>query len=352
MVESKRPTLSRFINYDFKKDEDGGGGGEGDSRRRRNLSQQQPTSLMLAPIFRKPLVENEVAVEEVSNPELVGVLSAELPWRVFFSNLIPYGIDGIALVVKNECGQSATYMVNGPEVEFWGIGDLHNMAYDEYEVSGTFDTSFATTESCGSFSIHLYPSDEIVNAYQTNSPIVYTVIVVFIFVGVSLLFILYDYLVESRQEKVMSSAIRSTALINSLFPANVRERLMDDAVQQQQQQQQQQELSMLLDQQELEQEQPHQETQNQSYPRAPPMSPKGKMKRRFSGDMLNPINMFRSVDSSTIPLSSSIDTSSKRSLKIYDSKPIADFFPNSSVLFGKFIRPILALLRIRFHYSS
>lgn len=314
MVESQRPTLSRFIAFD---DDDG----DADDASTQHM---QPTSLLLAPIYKEP------AADGTPTPELVGAISAELPWHAFFSNLIPHGIDGIALVVKNSCNQSASFMVNGPEVEFWGSGDLHNTDFDEYEVSGDFDAAFASSKGCESFSIHIYPSDAIMNRYQTNSPKVYTIIVVLIFVGVSLLFILYDHLVEKRQEKIMSSAVRSSALINSLFPANVRERLMDDAVQQQQQQ----ELLELGDHAiSLQQEQPIQQKEEQKQNQSSPFtrSPLGQrplLKRRFSGDLIRP-SVVRSMNQATE------ENNSKTSLiKIYDSKPIADFFPKCSVMFG------------------
>jgi hypothetical protein len=50
-------------------------------------------------------------------------------------------------------------------------------------------------------------------------------VTVAIFVCVILLFFLYDILVERRQRRVMASAAKSDAMINSLFPAVIRDRL-------------------------------------------------------------------------------------------------------------------------------
>jgi hypothetical protein len=41
---------------------------------------------------------------------------------------------------------------------------------------------------------------------------------VLIFVFTSLVFLLYDRLVERRQQKVMSTAMQSSAIVSSLFP--------------------------------------------------------------------------------------------------------------------------------------
>ena len=58
---------------------------------------------------------------------------------------------------------------------------------------------------------------------------VYTVVVVFVFILTSLTFLMYDVLVERRQTTVMSSAQKSNALVSSLFPAQFRDRLLEDA---------------------------------------------------------------------------------------------------------------------------
>jgi hypothetical protein len=53
--------------------------------------------------------------------------------------------------------------------------------------------------------------------YVTTDPVIFTVAVL-IFVFTSLVFLLYDRLVERRQKKVMSTAVQSSAIVSSLFP--------------------------------------------------------------------------------------------------------------------------------------
>ena len=43
-------------------------------------------------------------------------------------------------------------------------------------------------------------------------------------------FLLYDRYVEHRQKVVLSTAVKSNAIVSSLFPENVRDRLMDEAI--------------------------------------------------------------------------------------------------------------------------
>jgi hypothetical protein len=52
--------------------------------------------------------------------------------------------------------------------------------------------------------------------------------VVLICLLTSIVFVLYDCLVQKRQKKVMTSAQQSNAIVSSLFPAQVLDRLMGD----------------------------------------------------------------------------------------------------------------------------
>jgi hypothetical protein len=55
--------------------------------------------------------------------------------------------------------------------------------------------------------LRVYPSD-VMDEYVTSDPVIFTVAAVLIFVFTSLVFLLYDRLVERRQKKVMSTAVQ------------------------------------------------------------------------------------------------------------------------------------------------
>jgi hypothetical protein len=59
------------------------------------------------------------------------------------------------------------------------------------------------------------------------SPTMYAIIVVLFFVICILFFLVYDYLVNRRQEYVMEQAKRHFRIVKSLFPARVRDRLLE-----------------------------------------------------------------------------------------------------------------------------
>jgi hypothetical protein len=63
------------------------------------------------------------------------------------------------------------------------------------------------------------------NVYSTSNPIIYTSMAVMIFVFTSMVFLLYDFMVERRQKLVMSTAVRTNAIVSSLFPEAVRDKL-------------------------------------------------------------------------------------------------------------------------------
>jgi hypothetical protein len=63
--------------------------------------------------------------------------------------------------------------------------------------------------------------------YQTNDPIIFTICVVLIFAFTSAVFVVYDRLVEKRQKTVMTSAAHTSAIVSSLFPSTVRDRLFE-----------------------------------------------------------------------------------------------------------------------------
>lgn len=75
------------------------------------------------------------------------------------------------------------------------------------------------------FTIHIYPSDDFYNTFNTSQPRVYSLAVSLVFVVTVISFIVYDILVEKRQKKLLDSAERSGKIVSSLFPAMVRDRL-------------------------------------------------------------------------------------------------------------------------------
>lgn len=169
--------------------------------------------------------------------KIVGMVAAQIYWRAMIKDILPPGSDGIAIVFASPCNDPFTYQINGPSVQYLGVGDKHETKYDHLGIhinltdlnafsirDSLYSGAPLDTEFCP-FTLHVYPSDAMKSAYSTSNPIVFTVAAVLIFAFTSLVFCFYDYKVEQRQQTVMQTAVRSTAIVSSLFPSAVRDRL-------------------------------------------------------------------------------------------------------------------------------
>jgi class 3 adenylate cyclase len=75
-------------------------------------------------------------------------------------------------------------------------------------------------------------TSEVEARYTTQYPVLYAFVAVFIFSASSLVFLVYDLKVQRRQKKVLQSAENANAIVSSIFPANVQERILKNAEEQ------------------------------------------------------------------------------------------------------------------------
>ena len=176
---------------------------------------QWPQSYLAAPIY-----------EQIGNQSnTVGVILAVIPWHIFFSSVLPRA-NAILVVIRNSCNQEFTYRLDGSDAVFLGVGDLHDSKYDMYELHADLAVGKTNSSYLCPYSMSVYPTEECYKQFHTYQPVVYIAAVVFIFVVTIAVFLLYDTFVEKRQMKVMTRAVRTNEIVSSLFPASVRERLM------------------------------------------------------------------------------------------------------------------------------
>jgi class 3 adenylate cyclase len=180
---------------------------------------------------------------------LTGAIATNIYWRVNFQNVLPPNAKGIICVISNTLNQTFTYRVDGEEPTFLGNGDLHDPHYDDMVQSANVFTylkakksietrsysSVDLNEEYCSYSLHIYPSHDMEDQFINNDPLMFTLVVVFVFCFTSVVFILYDCIVARRQRIVMDRALASSAIVASLFPSQVRQQLYDESKDQQQQ---------------------------------------------------------------------------------------------------------------------
>eukprot|EP00529_Nitzschia_sp_RCC80_P007795 CAMPEP_0113497756 /NCGR_PEP_ID=MMETSP0014_2-20120614/30795_1 /TAXON_ID=2857 /ORGANISM="Nitzschia sp." /LENGTH=1255 /DNA_ID=CAMNT_0000391707 /DNA_START=97 /DNA_END=3864 /DNA_ORIENTATION=+ /assembly_acc=CAM_ASM_000159 len=180
-------------------------------------------------------------VTATDNP-IVGTLNALLPWDNSFKNILPDGAanGSLHLVLKNSCGKVLTYSIVGPNVVLLsGQEDVHDPKYDHLAVDGIIwdgggssvenggNTTSARTNGYCNYYYTIYPTREFELTYYDNQPIYAMIGVLAIFLVTSLIFIFYDLFVAKRHNKIRETADRSNAIVSSLFPAQVRDRLME-----------------------------------------------------------------------------------------------------------------------------
>ena len=190
-------------------------------------------------------------VDELGDEErydAVGLLAATWYWRDVIKDLLPEGSTGFVVVFENPCNPSFTYQLDGPNTVYLGRGDLHQTKYDEFRFHSDLKdlryfyvsesaarTHVPLNEEYCPFHITVYPSDEMRDTFVTKDPALYTGIAVSIFLFTACLFVMYDCTVRRRHMVVMDNAAASNAVVSSLFPEGVRERIKQDKVKEQRQ---------------------------------------------------------------------------------------------------------------------
>mmetsp|Transcript_86 Transcript_86/g.218 ORF Transcript_86/g.218 Transcript_86/m.218 type:complete len:510 (-) Transcript_86:1595-3124(-) len=182
----------------------------------------EPHSTFIGPIF-------DTLDEATRKP--VGQILVFLRWNLYFANKLPEDVNGIHLVLDNTCGRSVTWELRGKDAVFLGRGDLHDTSYDKYKVSSPFnfykDKVRAASLGICLFTINLYPTSTFEDEYKTTTPVGITVLVGAVFVSMVVAFLAYDAFQRRRTTKVVVNAARSNQLLTSLFPSNIRDRLLE-----------------------------------------------------------------------------------------------------------------------------
>lgn len=217
----------------------------------------EPLSYIHYPVFDKLGEEGKT----------VAVLSGTVYWKSYLQGILPGSVKGIICVVRNSLGQEFTYRINGSEAEFLGLEDVHDSRLDDMELKVVYsDFVYADRAGYGrytgvpvnseriSYTIQLYPSKDMEDDYRTNKvswkrretgpavrfhiscspylliikPTIYACAILFIFIFTTVIFLLYDRYVDRRQKVVSLAAAKSDAVVSSLFPEAVRDRIMND----------------------------------------------------------------------------------------------------------------------------
>jgi class 3 adenylate cyclase len=198
-------------------------------------SSKEPVSDLYMPIFETDLDTVQINPDE---HEVVGMIAATWFWRDLIKDLLPEDHQGFVVVFENPCNPSFTYQVDGPVTTYLGRGDLHDTRYDKYDgihseikdlgsfsLSGSRHSFVPVNEEYCQFHISIYPSETMEASFTSQDPVIYMCVAILIFVFTSLLFVGFDFMVRRRHKVVLSTAETSNAVVSSLYPEEVRDRI-------------------------------------------------------------------------------------------------------------------------------
>jgi hypothetical protein len=175
------------------------------------------------------LIQPVLIDADAPSSQVVACILASISWDVFFTDLVREGNKGMLIVLKNSCGDSLTWKLNGRHASFVSLGDAHDRKYTEYanieKLTPFLTTTAESTPGFCEYEINVYPTSDIEGKYITKAPTVYTTIIVMVFVGLAIAFLVYDHLVQQRQQQAQEQAEKSEAIVQSMFPAEIRDRL-------------------------------------------------------------------------------------------------------------------------------
>ena len=172
--------------------------------------------------------------------QMKSVLTAYVYWQAFFQDILSEDAVGVYVTLKNSCNQSFSYEINGKTATYLGKGDLHERKYDHMMVETGYgavlgganvpDDSNSTigTTQCY-YNVQVFPSQAMEDEFMTTTPMLFSGCLASIFCFTCLVFLLYDWCVGRRHRKVHDTAVKSGAVVRSLFPAKVVDRLYQSA---------------------------------------------------------------------------------------------------------------------------
>ena len=173
--------------------------------------------------------------------ETVAILVANLRWAGYFENILTDSTQPVRVVLSNTCQDTFTYEIRGSQAIFVGKGNLANLEYEDVSISVDLDESeiiiepntiaLTLNQDVCKYTLRIYPTQEGDDYHNNFFPLMITLTVAAVFFMTATVFYFYDVMVEKRQQVVLDTAQRSTAIVSSIFPKNIRDQLLQAPVQ-------------------------------------------------------------------------------------------------------------------------
>ena len=169
-------------------------------------------------IFMQPVKD-----EYGPSASVVGHLLALIPWTVYFEDILQTGQDGVQVVVES-CGSNRSYEINGPSAHYVSEGDLHDVAFDSHVYSSIFAAFGNPTAEDKAFfycdhKIYVFPSVEIQSQYYNAVPAAFAATIVGVLGLAAFLFVSYDFYI-SRQQRSIEPMQKGE--VNAIIPHEIQ----------------------------------------------------------------------------------------------------------------------------------
>jgi hypothetical protein len=171
-----------------------------------------------------------------SSAAVVGYLIEVFSWKTFWQDVMPDDTRPLVLHLESSCGHQSMYQVSGSKVELLSQEEDYAGEYPK-EIYSSF-AEFANSQeladeadlsSICSYSIHIYPTAEMEQEFDSQRPLGLAMAVVAVFLVTVVLFFLFDIIMTRQRNAVMENAKKQNALVSSLFPKSIQDKMLQEA---------------------------------------------------------------------------------------------------------------------------
>lgn len=163
--------------------------------------------------------------------QTIGFVVGVIRWNVFFEDFLPEETNGIVVRVESDCGKSFAYVLNGGKDDVWYLNASDvDVEYKHLEQRYKFfwkDHPKGTSRHCH-FDLLITPSEDFSSYYKTNAPLKWAGIVWAVMALCGAIFLLYDYFNYKKQAQIAEEKKRAEAVVTSLFPEQIGQKLLED----------------------------------------------------------------------------------------------------------------------------
>jgi class 3 adenylate cyclase len=194
-----------------------------------------PSGILFYPVF-----------SDFKSDEVIGSISIVFTWESILRRVLPDYIEGFLAVLESSVStdqdpinglpnQLWTYEISGGEDITYQKGDTHDHNFQRYEheinasVALEGIPELENVDNLITFKVRMYPSQKMMNNYLSKRPVTYTLVMFFIFVFVSFVFFIYDCLHARYQKRIIVFAKKSGEIVDTMFPINVKDRIFNEA---------------------------------------------------------------------------------------------------------------------------